>query len=138
MAQRPTGFVVLGMLCAFFTFLMGVAALSVPRLPPPTLTLAFLKLILPLLTVLGAVVAEALWCVRPWAYRASATLAITFIGTILALGAAEGGSGMAVALVAAVPAGLVTGAMVAYVRNRSYSLFPAPRPRPALAPRPRP
>jgi hypothetical protein len=84
-----------------------------------------------LLGALSLTAADALWCARPWAFRASAALAITTLATVVAGGIVSGdlagaGASLMLAVVFLVPT-------LAYVASVVATLHP-PAAAPARAP----
>jgi len=86
-----------------------------------------------LLAVLAAVATEALWCARPWAYRASAALAVAYGAAVLALAFAQNGiAGVMAACWLLVASAVVVVPIVAYVREACEQRFGKRRPRPVM------
>jgi hypothetical protein len=85
-----------------------------------------------LLFALGCVTAEALWRVRPWAYRASLALAASYVLVLLAFG---GGGSFGDTLVLLGLSAFVVVLMLTCIRTRSRQIWPGagarvPAPRP--------
>ncbi len=89
-----------------------------------------------LLAALSGVAAEALWRARPWAYRATLTLALAY-ATVVTIGSlTDYGDGVSEAFRTLFFSSWLVLPIVLYVRERSSALFGTPpQPRPA-PPRP--
>jgi drug/metabolite transporter (DMT)-like permease len=85
-----------------------------------------------LLFALGCVTAEALWRVRPWAYRASLALAASYLLVMLAFGV---GGSLGDTLVLLGLSAFVVGLMLTCIRARSRQMWPGAGAR-VRAPRP--
>jgi len=81
MQQRP--FVFSGLFAAFFAVVMVLMLATLPG-PPGGAEVWLMRGTLAVLGALAVVATEALWRVRPWAWRASAALALAH--TVAALG----------------------------------------------------
>ncbi|HEU4559016.1 MAG TPA: hypothetical protein VFS20_14245 [Longimicrobium sp.] len=86
-----------------------------------------------LLAALSGVAAEALWRARPWAYRATLTLALAYAAVVtLICVAGDGLDGLEAAFWILFFSAWVVLPIVLYVRDRSSTMFGTPRrPRPA-------
>jgi O-antigen/teichoic acid export membrane protein len=80
--RRPSGFAGLAVCSALFGLAMGLAFLDTSTLDQPVATRAVVAVI----AALSLVNAEALWRVRPWAYRASRALAASVVAAIVLAG----------------------------------------------------
>ncbi|HET7461952.1 MAG TPA: hypothetical protein VFJ82_11920 [Longimicrobium sp.] len=139
-AKTPFGFFVAGACAAWFGFWMVMVVLY--GMNPADDGVSWTSSPLgrgaaSVLAALSAVVAEALWRARPWAWRASVALAVVYAAAVLAVSATvrDGvGTGLTVLLASSV----VVGPILAYVRGRSRNLWPPARARarpPVPAPR---
>lgn len=92
-----------------------------------------------LLAALSGVAAEALWRARPWAYRATLTLALAYAAVVIMESlTAYGRNSLSEAFWILFLSAWVVLPIVLYVRERSAALFGTPpQPRPA-PPRPHP
>jgi len=131
MRRPPFGFYLAALCAGGFGALMvrALLELDASRGGGPRLCAA-------LLAALSAVAAEALWRARPWAFRASVTLAVTaaLLGAS-AMVAMRDPFVLAGALVLAAAGMIVVIPMLAYIHHRSRQLWPArgvrvPAPRP--------
>lgn len=132
--RPPFGFYLAGALAAAFAVLMARGALLRDSWTEGDLAMRGCAL---LLACLAAVVTEALWTARPWAYRSSLALATLFGGMVLAMGTFNGGfEGLTGTIAVLAFVGTVVVPLVVYVRERSADLFGTRtprRPRPVLA-----
>jgi len=129
--RTPSGFWLAGLCSAIFTAVMVWMVVRQPswRYDEFLSTRAAAAL----LAVLGAVVTEALWGARPWAYRASAALAVAYGAVIAALAFAQRGmDGVMGACWLLVPSYVLIVPLVSYVREECGNLFGQPRPRPVM------
>jgi len=137
--QTPFGFFVAGACAAWFGFWMVVAVATMDPVRdggPWSSPLA--RGAAAVLAALSAVVVEALWRVRPWAWRASVALAAAYTAAVVAVFATTH-DGMEVAIPVLLGSSVVVGPILAYVHNRSRVLWPRTPPRagaPVPAPRP--
>lgn len=137
--RTPFGFWVAGAFSGWFGVAMLVTALSLR--PDGDVTTVLFRGGTALLTVLSAVVTEALWRVRPWVWRASLLLAITYaVGLFLVI--STEGSGIAEAVGLLMVSAVVVVPLLAYIRSRAMDFWPrqsSPHSSPSLqVPRPRP
>jgi hypothetical protein len=130
----PAGFYMAG----FFSASLGMMSLSAFLTDPAGHTLgdALTDGALALIVVLSFVATEALWALRPWAWRASLTLALAFAGAWLVAWATDPGAGLVDGIVVV---GLFSCVflvpLLAYIRSRSRMLWPPP-PRVPVSARP--
>jgi len=93
-----------------------------------------------LLAALSAVTTEALWRARPWAWRASATLAAAYVLAVLIV--VGGSESMDFAIGVLLASSVMLAPTLAYIHNRSARLWPgaargpAPVHLPAASPYP--
>ncbi|HET7461949.1 MAG TPA: hypothetical protein VFJ82_11905 [Longimicrobium sp.] len=129
--RTPTGFYLAGLCSAVFT---GVMAWMVVQFGLWTHDGSLrVRAAAALLAVLGAVATEALWGARPWAYRASAALAVAYGASILALAFAQRGMGGVLgACWLLVASAVVVIPIVSYVREVCDDRFGQRRPRPVM------
>ena len=126
--RTPFGFWVAGAFSAWFGVAMLVTALSLQ--PHGDVTTMLFRGGTALLTVLSAVVTEALWRVRPWVWRASLALALAYAVIGFAVFATEPGSGTGDALGLLAASAVVVVPLLAYIRGRAQDFWPRqPSPR---------
>ena len=129
--RTPTGFCLAGLCSAAFACVMAWIVAS----PAPfgVEGMVGVRAAAALLAVLAAVATEALWGARPWAYRASSTLAGTWFAAVATLAfAGEGMAGLTASFWLLVPSAMVVVPIVNYVREACDDLFGKPRPRPVM------
>lgn len=137
--QAPFGFFVAGACAAWFGFWMVVAVATMdPARDGGPWSSPLARGAAAVLAALSAVVVEALWRVRPWAWRASVALAVAYAAAVVAVFCTmHDGAGVAIPVLLA--SLVVVGPILAYVRDRSRALWPRTPPRAgAPVPRPRP
>jgi hypothetical protein len=123
--RRPAGFAVLAVCSGLFGTVMTLGLLEGGAPDDPMLLRAMVSVI----AALALVNAEALWQVRPWAYRASRALARSVVGSI-AVTAAWGLLSQPVEafwlLVIAAICAWGLRPVLDYIRGCSVALYPAP------------
>jgi len=126
--DTPTGFYLCGLMSAMLC--VGTAALQFSLNPLPgesggRLAVRGLSMVL---VPLAAVVTEALWRARPWAYRASLALALVYAATLAAAAVATRDTWMmgSVVLWAAGSAAVMV-PMLGYIHTRSRQMWPRAR-----------
>lgn len=78
-----------------------------------------------LLATLAAVTAEALWRARPWAYRASVSLALVYAATLAAnLMVLWGTDEVGPVILLFILSGFLVVPMLGYIHHRSHQLWP--------------
>jgi len=123
--RRPVGLKILALCAALFAALMALLLLDADGYAGRGATA--------LLGALSLTAADALWRARPWAFRASAALALATLATVLAGGVASGDlAGVGAWLLLSVVFLLPT---LAYVASVMATLHP-PAAAPARAPSP--
>jgi len=134
--RTPTGFYVASVCAAAFGVLMAMAGLVMDDGGGPGWGAIPGRAAAGLLAALSAVAAEALWRARPWAWRASRALAVTYAALVVTVCAAIGETAAVfVALWILIPSAMVVAPLLMYIRNRSADLFGTPFiPRPPVHP----
>ncbi len=125
MSQRtPPGFYVAGCCAALFT--LAVLGEAVGAYAPNDVENLRLRAVAALLAGLGGVAVEALLRTRPWAYRASLALALTYAAGALLLAAPYGAERVtAVALWLLVPSAMALVPTLMYLRDACEQMFAA-------------
>jgi len=132
-SRTPTGFYLAALCVAAFGALMaGILALGLDG--EGTWHTLLGRASAALLGALSALAAEALWRARPWAWRASRTLAGSYVAVVAVLCIAIGeAAAVFVALGILIPSAMVVAPLLMYIRNRSADLFGTPFiPRPPV------
>ncbi|HEX8903770.1 MAG TPA: hypothetical protein VF771_02870 [Longimicrobiaceae bacterium] len=125
--RRPAGYTGLAVCAALFATVLVAVVLS-PN-DSGDWVIGVMQCVLALISALAWVTAEALWRMRPWAYRASRALARSVVGVMALTGTLvlldEPWDGFWILFIAAITAwGLRP--VLEYVRGRALALHPAP------------
>ena len=131
MQRRPNEYAGMAICAALYGMALAAALVYVPG-PVSEAGDGVLRAVMATLAALSFVTAEAVWRVRPWAYRAGftlawGTLACFFLPVLIALLKLEIPAALGFALVAGVVAMIVL-PMVGYLRRSRPQLRPRPRP----------
>jgi len=122
--RAPFGFFVAGACAAWFGFWMVVVLCTMdPAGDDGPWSAALSRGMAAVLAALSAVVTEALWRVRPWAYRASVALAVAYAAAVLVTVAATG-EGVESAVLVLLASAVVVVPILGYVESRSQVLWP--------------
>ncbi|HET7461953.1 MAG TPA: hypothetical protein VFJ82_11925 [Longimicrobium sp.] len=126
--DTPIGFYLCGIISAAFCAATVAAQFSLSPVggeSPGRLAVRGLSM---LLVPLAAVVTEALWRARPWAYRASVTLAVVYASTLAAAAVATRGTEMmGSVLLWMFGSTVVVVPMLGYIHARTEQLWPRGR-----------
>jgi hypothetical protein len=120
----PPGFHTAALCAAVFGTIMAAAVLALETSSGGPWGTLWMRAAAALLAALAAVVTEALWRPRPWAYRSTLALALVYtaVVTLLCLGL-KGLEGLTVAFWILFFSAWVVLPIVIYVRNRAATLF---------------
>jgi hypothetical protein len=134
-SRTPFGFYVASIFAATFGALMAFATVALDVDDGNMLLEVLLaRAAAALLAALSAVAAEALWRARPWAWRASRTLAATYAGVVtIYFVVMYQLYGLFQALAVLIFSSVVVWPLLAYIRNRSTLLFGTPPVHPSVA-----
>jgi len=129
--RTPLGFYVASIVAATFCTCMVTAVLALDYeggggMDGELVTIAA-RAAAALLAVLSAVAAEALWRARPWAWRASRTLALAYAAAVLVPCLMAGMTGLLIGFGILACSAIVVVPLLMYIRDRSAQLFGTPR-----------
>jgi hypothetical protein len=128
--RTPLGFYVASVFAAVFCTCMVAAVLALDYgrgVTNPLWETILARAAAALLAVLSAVAAEALWRARPWAWRASRTLAVAYVTVVIVPCLMYGLYGLMVAFPVLLFSAVVLVPLLMYIRDRSAQLFGTPR-----------
>lgn len=126
--DTPTGFYVCGLVSALFCVGTVALQLAMDPLDGESGGRMMVRGLSMLLVPLSAVVTEALWRARPWAYRASLALALVYASTLAAAVVATRDTAMIGSVVMwAIVSAVAVIPMLGYIHTRSAQLWPRGR-----------
>ena len=125
--RQPLGYPLLAVCAWTFAVLMALALVAADdSMPVPNGTVLLVRVFAAALAVLALVTGEALWRVRPWAFRVSLLLAATYLCAAAWVSTLAGETESAVGIFAAVGGGslIFIGPALAYLRDRHRQIYP--------------